>query len=175
MLMEHQEMPECRLERRLIIGLWLLILVGGGLLVRLIRVDPDRSHLAEFMGLLLLLALALYSGLLFYQLSTVQYGIGPEALHLQQGRGGVSIDLTREVRLYRWRNRWGLGEGLTQDLNVASIQLFPPLSLLRPSTVWVVVGWDLAGEERAVVIRPSPALLLLLRERAVPRWEVEHG
>lgn len=172
---EHSEQPETRLERGLVVALCAGALTLGGLLIWLIVSRPGRPHPAEFIGVLLLAALAGYLGLLYHALMTVRYVLGEQQFTCRQGRRQITLDLTRPIQLQRWLNRWGGSDRAARALGVEAVDHYPPLSLMRAGAVWVVSGWDLKGEFRAVAVRPSPRLLALLREWAAPRWEGEHG
>lgn len=174
-MIEHAEQPETRQERYLVIALAAGDLLLGGLLVWLIVGSADRAHPVEFVGLILLLAFGAYLGLLFRELTTVRYELGEQRFGCAQGFRQITLDLTRPTHLQRWLNRWGGSERAARELGVEAVDHFPPLSLFHRGAVWVVTGWDTAGTFRAVALRPSPRLLALLREWAVPRWEDDHG
>lgn len=161
----HQEAPDTRLERYLLIALSIGALLAGDRLVARIWADLDRPHTPEFIGLALLLALALYCGNLCLSLATVRYAIDGDQLVLRQGLRRVVIDLASPLHLHRWRSRWAWSGGAVRDLGVEEIDLFPPLSLFRHATLWVVAGRTPQGAYRAVALRPSPRLLALLKER----------
>lgn len=164
----HQEVPETRWERSLIIFSWFAILLAADLLVGRIKTDLKRPPTVEFVGLALLLGLAIYLAYLFYQVLTLSYVIDEEALWLRWGRGQVRIDLSQGIHLHRWRERWGWSGGSERDLGVEAIAFFPSLLLFRRATVWVVASRG-EGPARAVALRPSPRLLALLRERSIHR------
>lgn len=168
----HQEAPETRWERSLILVVALAILLAGDRLVARIFTDLKRPPTVEFVGLALLLGLAIYLGILFYHLLTVRYGIDEEALWLRRGMSQVRIDLREGIHLHRWRDRWGWSGETERDLGVEAIDLFPSLLLFRRGTVWVVASRG-EGPVRAVALRPSPRLLALLRERSIRRMGSE--
>ncbi|MFZ5827946.1 MAG: hypothetical protein ACOY94_26880 [Bacillota bacterium] len=173
MMHGHREAPDTRLERYLLIALLIAILLGADRLVLLIYSDLERVHTAEFIGLALLAALALYLLLLLLSLATVRYTLTDDGqLVLRQGLRRVVIELSGEVHLHRWRSRWGWSGGATRDLGVDEIDLFPPLWLFRGAGAWVVIGRTPKGARRAVALRPSPRLLSLLKEHVPERWGV---
>lgn len=165
MMHRHQEAPDTRLERYLTIALWIAILLAGDQLVLRILSDEEGPHTGEFIGLALLVGLALYLGLLFLHLVTVRYTVADGQLIFRQGWRQVVIDLDREISLHRWRSRWAWSGGASRDLPVEEIDLFPPLGTFRQGAVWVVVGDTPSGDRQAVALRPSPRLLALLKER----------
>lgn len=161
---QNRESPDSRLERCLIIVLWIGILLTGDRLVAWIWSDLDRRHTGEFMALALLLGLALYLGVAFINLVTLRYTYGEGRLEARQGFRRVTIDMGGPLHLHRWRYRWAWSGGATRDLGVEEIDLVPPLGFLRWSSVWVLVGHTPQGAHRAVALRPSPRLLALLKE-----------
>lgn len=169
----HQERPDTRVERYLVGGLLAAALAGIGWLIARLRGAAAGPHPLEFVGLVLLLVLVAYLCLLGHELLTVCYLLGEQELRVCQGRRMAIIDLTRPMRLYRWLNRWN-GEAAPRELGGLVVEWYPPLAVVRTG-IWVVEGEDPAGQRRALALRPSPRLLALLREWAVPRWGEEHG
>lgn len=170
MMHGHQEVPDTRLDRYLIVAAWIAIFLGGDRLVLRIFSDLERLHTGEFIGLALLSALALYLIALFLSLATVRYAVTDDgSLVLRQGLRRAVIDLTSGIHLHRWRSRWAWSGGATRDLGVEEIDRFPPVWLLRQGGVWVVTGQTPGGRDRAIALRPSPRLLALLKERAAER------
>lgn len=162
----QQESPETRLERYLIVASWIGILLVGDQLVLRIWSNLDTPHTGEFVGLALLLALALYLVVLFWQLSTVRYTFEGGRLEARQGLRRVTIDLTAgPFHLHRWRARWAWSGGAERDLGVEAIDHFPPMATFRQSGLWVLSGQTPQGAHRAVALRPSPRLLALLKEQ----------
>ena len=164
----HRERPDTRIELYLVVGLLVAAFAGAGWLVARIRTAAGAPRPLEFAGLLLLLVLGVYLCLLAYELRTVCYLLGEQELRVAQGRRSVTIDLSRPMRLHRWLNRWN-GEAAPRELGGAAVEWYPPVAVVRTGT-WVVVGQDMEGRRRALALRPSPRLLALLREWAVPSW-----
>ncbi|MBP2017105.1 hypothetical protein J2Z79_000479 [Symbiobacterium terraclitae] len=168
----HRERPDTRLELYLVAGLLLAACAGAGWLVARIAGAAGAPRPLEFAGLLFLLVLAAYLCLMAYELRTVCYLLEEQELRVAQGRRAVTIDLSRPIRLHRWLNRWN-GEAAPRDLGGVAVEWYPPLALVRTGT-WVVLGQDASGQRRALALRPSPRLLALLREWALPTWGEEH-
>lgn len=168
----HRERPDTRIELYLVAGLLLAACAGVAWLAARIYGAAGAPRPLEFAGLLFLLVLAVYLCLLAYELRTVCYLLGEQELRVSQGRRAVTIDLSRPIRLHRWLNRWN-GDAAPRELGGVAVEWCPPLALERTGT-WVVLGDDTGGRRRALALRPSPRLLALLREWAVPAWGEEH-
>ncbi|MFB5084340.1 hypothetical protein [Symbiobacterium thermophilum] len=170
----YLERPDTRAEQYLVGALLAAVCLAAGWLVVRIRSTPGAAHPLEFTGLFLLLALAAYLGHAGYELSTVRYALRDQRFRVAQGRRAVELDLRQPLRLHRWLNRWDGSGAAAAELGVAEVEWYPPVALVR-TACWVVVGHDPAGLCRAVAVRPSPHLLALLREMAVPKWGEEVG
>jgi len=162
---QHREMPETVPERVAVVLVWCAIMLGVDWLVDRIRGYPNLPHALEFIGLVLLAALAVYLIFLFVNLSSVSYTLADDTLCLEQGLSQIVIDLNSPFHLYRWRSRWGWSGGAARDLPVDEIIHVPPLGTLRRAAVWVVLGTTRTGVPCAVALRPSGELLALLRQR----------
>ncbi|MFZ5814709.1 MAG: hypothetical protein ACOY93_05350 [Bacillota bacterium] len=165
----HQEVPDTRLERYLIILLLIGMLLVGDRLVARILSDLDRPHTVEFLALAFLAVLALYLLILFLHLLTARYTLTEGQLICRHGWTRVALDLHGGLHLHRWRSRWAWSGGASRDLGVEELNIIPALGLLRQGSLWVVVGEEPGGVYRAVALRPSPRLLALLKGLAAER------
>jgi len=166
----HQERPDTRLELYLLISMALGIFFAGDWLILRIARGEGRAYPAEFLLLAIMAALLLYLIWLIVGLATVSYAVSEGQLRLSHRlRPPVALDLEGPLALHRWRGRWGWSGGSERDLGVEEVDHFPPLWLFGSGSVWVVVGRTAQGERRAVALRPSPLLLVLLKRRVEER------